>query len=148
LKLRTNSPRLAPIIKKNVGVETDVKHQVVKAAKTKQNAKSKLATNTWALKIKIPNKFKDKVAKIGAKYQLHPAQRCVEIAEKNQVVKASKTKQNAESKLAINTWAHILESIKNNVEEKTAKNSHAEPKRVAVKVNIERAETEEHYVES
>ena len=47
------------IIKNNVDMETDEKNQVEKAAKTKQNAKSKLAINTWALtlKIKIPNKF-------------------------------------------------------------------------------------------
>ena len=50
---------MAPIIKNNVDVDTDEKYQVEKAAKTKQNAKSKLAINTWAniLKIKIPNKF-------------------------------------------------------------------------------------------
>jgi hypothetical protein len=50
---------LAPIIKNNVDEETDEKYQVEKAAKTKQNAESKLAINTWALtlKIKIPNKF-------------------------------------------------------------------------------------------
>ena len=34
------------IIKNNVDVETDEKYQVEKAAKTKQNAKSKLAVNT------------------------------------------------------------------------------------------------------
>jgi hypothetical protein len=40
-------------------VETAEKNQVEKAAKTKQNAESKLAINTWThtLKIKIPNKF-------------------------------------------------------------------------------------------
>jgi hypothetical protein len=40
----------------------------------------------------------------------------VETAEKYQIVKAAKTRQNAAFKLAINTWAHILEIIKNDVE--------------------------------
>jgi hypothetical protein len=53
---------LAPtinFIKNNVDVETAEKNQVLKAAKTKQNAESKLAINIWAhiLKIKIYNKF-------------------------------------------------------------------------------------------
>ena len=34
-------------LKNNVDVETTVKDQVVKAVKTKQNAESKLAINTW-----------------------------------------------------------------------------------------------------
>jgi hypothetical protein len=34
----------------------------------------------------------------------------VETAEKDQVEKAVKTKQNAESKLAINIWAHTLKN--------------------------------------
>ena len=52
-------PRLAPtinFIKINVDVETAEKNQVVKAAKTKQNAKSKLAINTWAHSLEIYNK--------------------------------------------------------------------------------------------
>jgi hypothetical protein len=53
---------LAPIInfiKNNVDVETDEKNQAEKAAKTKQNPKSKLALNTWALTLKTrtTNKF-------------------------------------------------------------------------------------------
>ena len=84
-------------IKNNVDVETAEKNQVEKAAKTKPNAESKLAINTWAhtLKIKIPNK--------SARY--HKNNVDVETAEKDQVVKAAKTKRNAKSKLAINTWA-------------------------------------------
>ena len=62
MKSSTRSPRLAPtvnIIKNDVDVKTNEENPVEKAAKTKQNAKSKLAINTWALtlKIKIPNKF-------------------------------------------------------------------------------------------
>ena len=47
------------IIKNNVDVEIDEKNQAEKAAKTKQNAKSKLAINTWAhtLKTRTTNKF-------------------------------------------------------------------------------------------
>jgi tRNA 2-selenouridine synthase SelU len=43
----------------------------------------------------------------------------METAEKYQIVKAAKTRQNAASKLAIDNWTHILEIIKNDVEEKT-----------------------------
>jgi hypothetical protein len=66
---------LAPIIKNNVDVGTDEKNQVEKTAKTKQNAKFKPTINTWTLKIKIPNRFEDNVAEIGANYQLHQEQR-------------------------------------------------------------------------
>ena len=41
------------------------------------------------------------------------------ITEKFRIVKAAETRQNAMSKLAIDIWNHILESIKNNVEKKT-----------------------------
>ena len=52
----------------------------------------------------------------------------METAEEDQVVKAVKTKQNAESKLAINTWVHILkykipnkfENVKENTDEVAA----------------------------
>ena len=43
----------------------------------------------------------------------------VKTAEKFQIVKAAKTRQNAGSKLAVDNWNHILETIKNDVEEKT-----------------------------
>ena len=84
-------------IKNYVDVETDEKNPAVKAAKTKQNAKSKLAINTWALtlKIKTPNKF--------ARYYKKNVD--VETIEENPAEKAAKTKQNAKSKLAITTWA-------------------------------------------
>jgi hypothetical protein len=58
----------------------------------------------------------------------------VELAEKNQVVKAAKTTQNAKSKPAINTWVHILVIIKNN---------RAKSKKIAVEVYMVKAETEE-----
>jgi hypothetical protein len=92
---------LAPTINftnNNVDVETDEKSQAEKAARTKQNAKSKLAVNTWAFKIKIPNKF--------AKYYKKNVDMVT--VEKNPAEKAAKTKQNAKSKLAINTWALTL----------------------------------------
>ena len=88
----------------------------MEAAKTKQNAESKLAINTWALtlKIKIPNKFAScldcgvRRVKQDAGTNALKNNIDVETAEKDQVVKAVKTKQNAESKLAINTCVHIL----------------------------------------
>jgi hypothetical protein len=51
--------KFARYYKENVDMETVKKNPAEKAAKTKQNTKSKLAINTWALtlKIKIPNKF-------------------------------------------------------------------------------------------
>jgi hypothetical protein len=56
----TKPQRLAPtvnFIKNNIDVETAEKNQVVKAAKTKQNAESKLAINTGAHILEIYNKF-------------------------------------------------------------------------------------------
>jgi hypothetical protein len=47
-------------------VETDVKATVEKAEETTLYAKSRLAPNTWTLKIKIFNEFESKVAKISA----------------------------------------------------------------------------------
>ena len=113
------------IIKNNVDVETDEENPVEKAAKTKQNGKSKLAINTWALtlKIKIPNKFAsclDWGARRGKQDAGTDALKNnvdVETAVKDQVVKTIKTKQNAESELTINTWAYIIEyRIPNKVE--------------------------------
>jgi hypothetical protein len=92
-------------------VETDEKNPAEKAAKTKQNAKSKLAINTWALtlKIKTPNKFAS-CLDWGVRRGKQDAGTCalknnvdVETVEKDQVVQAVKTKKNAESELAINT---------------------------------------------
>jgi hypothetical protein len=62
----------------------------------------------------------------------------LELAEKNQVVKAAKTTQNAKSKPAINTWINILEIIKNN---------RVKSKKIAVEVYMVRAETKEIDVE-
>ena len=47
---RTKPPRSAPTINffKNIDVETAEEDQVVRAVKTKQNAESELAINTWS----------------------------------------------------------------------------------------------------
>jgi hypothetical protein len=56
---KTTNTTMADIIENNIDVKTDKKTLVEKTVETTQNAKSKLASNTWAIKIKIPDKFED-----------------------------------------------------------------------------------------
>ena len=75
----------------------------MKAAKTPPYAMSKPAINTWALTLKI--KTSNKVVRDYKKNYVDE-----EIAEKDQVEEAVKTKQNSEYTLTVNPCVPILKN--------------------------------------
>jgi hypothetical protein len=104
-------------------VETAKKTLVEKTVKTTHNAKSKRASNTWAIKIKHPDKLEDmKEKKIAPLDALFPKIRVpsddeyihesTQDDEKTPAVKAAKTMLYAKPVFAINTWALNLNTYK------------------------------------
>jgi hypothetical protein len=70
-----------------------------------------------------------------------------EIDEKDQVGEAIKTQQNAEYTLTATTCVHVLKQFVGNTAPAAHENNHAKFEKIAVKVYMERAETEEIAVE-
>ena len=71
----------------------------------------------------------------------------VEIDEKDRVEEAIKTRQNAEYKLTTTICVHALKQYAGNTAPAAHENNHAEFEKIAMKVYMERAETEEIAVE-
>ena len=101
LESRTKLPRLKPKPPRPRGPtlsRTTLKWRLPRRPKVRRL----LATNTWALKDRSPTSSRTKPPR-SAPTIIFFKNIDVETAEEDQVVRAVKTKQNAESELAINT---------------------------------------------